>query len=94
MRNYEFRVLSQNRRVVQDEARRDEIQAFHETLTDISMCEAAQSVRDFIVAAYVRGAATGTAEHTPLENNTAVFTKRRCPVFARTWVYRTNNETN
>ena len=94
VRNYEFRVLSQNRRVVQDEARRDEIQAFHETLTDISMCEATQSVRDFIVAAYVRGAATGTAEHTPLENNTAVFTKRRYPVFARTWVYRMNNGPN
>ena len=57
VRNFEFRVLRQNRRVVQDEERRDEIELFHRILTDISMCEATQSVRDFIVAAYVRGAA-------------------------------------
>ena len=55
MRNFDFRVLRQNRRVVQDETRRDEIELFHEILTDISMCEATQSVRDFIIAAYVRG---------------------------------------
>ena len=52
-------------------------EAFHEILADISMCQATQLVRDFIVAAYVRGASVGTAEHTPLEGNTAVFTKRR-----------------
>ena len=55
VRNFDFRVLRQNRRVVQDETRRDEIELFHEILTDISMCEATQSVRDFIIAAYVRG---------------------------------------
>ena len=52
-------------------------EAFHEILADISMCEATQGVREFIVAAYVRGASVGTAEHTALEGNTAVFTKRR-----------------
>ena len=62
---------------MQDEARRDEIEQFHEILAGISMCEATQVVRDFIVTAYVRGASIGTAEHTPLEGNTAVFTKRR-----------------
>ena len=77
VQGWEFRVLRQNRRVVQDEARRDEIEQFHEILAGISMCEATQVVRDFIVAAYVRGASIGTAEHTPLEGNTAVFTKRR-----------------
>ena len=41
------------------------------------MCQATQTVRDFIIAAYVRGASVGTAEHTALEGNTAVFTKRR-----------------
>ena len=46
VRAYEFSVLSQNRRVVQNEARRDQIQAFHGTLADISMCDATQSVRD------------------------------------------------
>ena len=55
VRDFEFRVLRQNRRVVQNETRRDEIELFHEILTDISMCEATQSVRDFIIAAYVRG---------------------------------------
>ena len=77
VQDFEFRVLRQNRRVVQDETRREEIEQFHEILAGISMCEATQVVRDFIVAAYVRGAAIGTAEHTPLEGNTAVFTKRR-----------------
>jgi hypothetical protein len=74
---FDFRVLRQNRRVVQDEARREEIELFHTILTDISHCEPTKSVRDFIVGAYVRGASVGTAEHSPLEGNTAVFTKRR-----------------
>ena len=77
VRDFEFRVLRQNRRVVADENRRVELELFHEVLTGISMCQATQSVRDFIIAAYVRGASIGTAEHTPLEGNTAVFTKRR-----------------
>ena len=77
VRAFEFRVLRQNRRVVTDESRRAELELFHEVLTDISMCRATQSVRDFIIAAYVRGASTGNAEHTALEGNTAVFTKRR-----------------
>ena len=34
---FEFRVLRENRRVVSDAARADEIQTFHEVLTDISM---------------------------------------------------------
>ena len=63
--------------MVTDESRRAELERFHEVLTDISMCRATQSVREFIIAAYVRGASTGNAEHTPLESNTAVFTKRR-----------------
>ena len=94
VQDFEFRVLRQNRRVVTDESRRAELEVFHEVLTDISMCQATQKVRDFIIAAYVRGASTGNAEHTPLESNTAVITKRRYPVFARTWVYRRNNEPN
>ena len=77
VRNFAFRVLRQNRRVVTDESRRAELELFHEVLTDISMCRSTQSVRDFIIAAYVRGASTGNAEHTSLEGNTAVFTKRR-----------------
>ena len=79
VRDFAFRVLRQNRRVVTDESRRAELELFHEVLTDISMCRSTQSVRDFIIAAYVRGASTGNAEHTALEGNTAVFTKRRYP---------------
>jgi hypothetical protein len=37
VQGWEFRVLRQNRRVVQDEARRDEIEQFHEILQGISM---------------------------------------------------------
>ena len=66
------------RRVVQDQARTQEIENFHHVLTDISYCECTARVRKFIVDAYVRGAqkSGGTAEHTQLEGNTAVFTKR------------------
>lgn len=77
VQTFDFRVLRQNRRVVQDEARREEIELFHTILTDISHCEPTKSVRDFIIGAYLRGASVGTAEHSPLEGNTAVFTKRR-----------------
>ena len=70
VRDFEFRVLRQNRRVVADENRRAELELFHEVLADISMCESTRSVRDFIIAVYVRGASVGTAEHTPLEGNT------------------------
>ena len=64
---------SLNRRVVQDQARIQEIENFHHVLTDISYCECTARVRKFIVDAYVRGAqkSGGTAEHTQLEGNTA-----------------------
>ena len=75
-RMFDFRVLRQNRRVVADEARRTEIEKFHEVLTDISLCRATDAVRRFIIAAYVKGAITGSAEHSPLEGNTAVVNVR------------------
>ena len=76
--SFDFRVLRQNRRVVQDESRRQEIENFHSVLTDISYCECTPAVREFIVNAYVRGAQVGggSSEHCPFEGNTAVFTKR------------------
>ena len=72
----EYRIT--NRRVVQDQARAQEIENFHHVLTDISYCECTARVRAFIVDAYVRGAqkSGGTAEYTQFEGNTAVFTKR------------------
>ena len=92
---FDFRVLRENRRVVQDEARREEIENFHEALfccglaaarfsffplsevlTDISLCHCSPAVRKFIIDAYVKGASI-SSESSPLEGNTAVFTKRR-----------------
>ena len=75
--NFSFRVLRQNRRVISDESRRDELELFHRVLTDISLCRPTDAVKQFLIAAYVRGANTGSAERAPLEGNTAVFTKRR-----------------
>ena len=71
--SFDFRVLRQNRRVVHDEARRQEIENFHQVLTDISYCECTPAVRKFIVDAYVRGAQVGggSSEHCPFEGNTA-----------------------
>ncbi len=68
---FDFRVLRENRRVVQDESRREEIEAFHEVLTDISLCRCTPAVRKFLVNAYVKGATIGSAERSPLEGNTA-----------------------
>ena len=60
--------------MVQDEARRREIENFHGVLSDISYCECTPAVRDFIIDAYVRGAqkSGGTAEYCQIEGNTAV----------------------
>ena len=71
--SFDFRVLRQNRRVVQDEARRQEIENFHEVLTDISYCRCTTVVREFIINSYVRGAQVGggSSEHSPFEGNTA-----------------------
>ena len=49
--SFDFRVLRQNRRVAQDEARRQEIENFHEVLTDISYCRCTTAVREFIINA-------------------------------------------
>ena len=77
MQSFDFRVLHQNRRVVQDARRQPELDAFHEVLSDISYGRASNTVRSFIVEAYVRGAAVRRAENVDFEGSTAVFTKRR-----------------
>ena len=76
-REFDFRVLRENRRVTNDENRRSEIERFHEVLSDISLCRDTPAVREFLVASYVRGAELGSAELVPFEGYTAVFTKRR-----------------
>ncbi len=72
-----FRVLRQNRRVVSDDSRREELEVIHCVLLDGAHGVCSERVGKFIVDAYVRGASTPTAEDSQLEANTAVFTKRR-----------------
>ena len=76
-KTFDFRVLRQNRRVTADEARKDELEDFHEVLSDISWGRATRRVEEFIIAAYIRGAACGSAQKAELEGSTSVFTKRR-----------------
>ena len=76
-RCFTFRVLRENRRVCKDETREEELEHFHQVLTDISWGEATQRVRDFFVQAYVRGAPIGCAERVEFDGTTAIFTKRR-----------------
>ena len=93
--DFSFRVLRQNRRVVSDESRRAELETFHEVLTDISLGNETNSVRKFLVEAYVRGAKLGRAEDVNFEGSTAVFTKRRYrDKYNRTMVRRIAKKTN
>ena len=76
---FQFRSLRQNRRVVAGtDDRKDELEDFHQVLTDISWGRATKRVRRFIVDAYVKGSKTcGSAERAELEGSTSVFPKRR-----------------
>ena len=74
---FDFRVLRQNRRVVQDQGREAELENFHRVLSDISMGITSNEVRQFFIEAYARGAKIGNAENAEFEGNTAVMTKRR-----------------
>jgi len=74
---FDFRVLRQNRRVVDDVKRIEELENFHGVLTDISWGRTTERVRAFMIQAYVRGAEIGCAERAELEGSTSVFTKRR-----------------
>ena len=76
-REFEFRCLRENRRVVQDEARRGELDLFHKVLTDVSQGFDSNDVRSFIIDAYVRGFKIGCAEQVGFEGSTAVFARRR-----------------
>ena len=77
VREFDFRSLRENRRVVQDESRRDELDLFHNVLTLISESDASNDVRVFVKYAWVRGCQAGCAEDVPFEGSTAVFSKRR-----------------
>ena len=75
--DFQFRCLRENRRVVQEDSRRDELEVFHKVLTDISQGADSNDVRSFIIDAYVRGYKIGCAENVEFEGSTAVFTRRR-----------------
>ena len=75
-RTFDFRMLAQNRRIVDDETRREELDQFHQTLTSISEGVPSELVKRFLVDCYVRGARIA-AETVDFEGSTAVFTKRR-----------------
>ena len=74
---FSFRVLRENRRVIKEEGREQELEQFHHILGSISMGEPTPAVREFLVQAYVRGASVGSAENVQLDGSTTVFTKRR-----------------
>ena len=77
VQTFDFRCLRENRRVVQQAGREQELEEFHQVLTDISLGAPSNAVARFVVEAYVRGARIGGAENAEFEGSTAVFTKRR-----------------
>ena len=74
---FDFRVLRQNRRVFVEADRREESEEFHRVLHDVAWGHSTDRVKQFIIAAYVRGAHVGCAEKSEFEGSTSVFTKRR-----------------
>jgi len=75
--SFDFRVLRQNRRVFVEADRAEESEEFHNVLNDIAWGSSTERVKQFIIAAYVRGAHVGCAENSKFEGSTSVFTKRR-----------------
>ncbi len=74
---FDFRVLRQNRRIIKEAGREQELEHFHEVLQSISMGDPTDDVRKFLTEAYVRGAYVGCADNAPLEGSTFISTKRR-----------------
>ena len=77
---FDVRVLTQNRRVVDDPARAQQINNFHHVLQHIAAGQGSDNelVRQFFVEAYANAASEHySPKSLPLEGNTAIFTKRR-----------------
>ena len=76
---FAFRVLRENRRIVADEGRREELENFHFVLDDMGHGRATPRVKQFLIDAYLKAAFenTQTAAAVPLEGYTTIFTKRR-----------------
>ena len=77
VKRFDFRCLHENRRVVNDPAKRAKTEQFHQVLADISYGKCTEIVRQFVIQSYVRGAKGCCVERTQPEGSTAVFTKRR-----------------
>ena len=77
--DYKFRVLRQNRRIVADASRQEELDEYHGVLDDMGHGRDTPRVRNFVVDSYVRGATSfkQTAALVDFEGSTALFAKRR-----------------
>ena len=78
-RGFDYRVLRQNRRVVADEARKHEIEAFHGVLFDVAHGISSGRVRDFIVQACPGLLAFGIVRDVTLRASFWVRPWRRLP---------------
>ena len=78
MRQFDFRVLRENRRLVASGAQdtQQDLEAFHDVLEDVAWNRVSREVRSFFVEAYVRGAEE-TQRSVRFEGSTACFTKRK-----------------
>ena len=79
LHDYKFRVLRQNRRIVADAGRQEELDEYHGVLDDIGHGRDTPRVRKFVVDAFVRGALSfkQTAALVDFEGSTSLFAKRR-----------------
>ena len=76
---FAFRVLRENRRVLRDQSRREELDAYHSILDDMGHGRASTRVKQYVVEAFVRGALAKkqTADLVDIEGFTSIFAKRR-----------------
>jgi hypothetical protein len=77
--DYKFRVLRQNRRIVKDASRQEELDDYHAVLDDMGHGLDTPRARKFVVDAFVRGATSHqqTAALVDFEGSTSLFAKRR-----------------
>ena len=54
VKRFDFRCLHENRRVVNDPAKRAKTEEFHQILADISYGRCTEIVRQFVIDSYVR----------------------------------------
>jgi hypothetical protein len=75
--SFRFMTLNENRRVIDGGSERaDDLNDYHQVLTDVSLGQATSRVRDFFVRKFSEGALT-IAKKEPFEGSTSIFAKRR-----------------